>query len=72
MTLWLCNCCVVPAPYTPEITSETDTSNFEEFEPKPSETSGAGPVNSSALAVHLPFVGFTFTHNRYVNLIDIV
>ena len=58
--------CLAPAPYTPEIASEADTSNFEEFDPKPSENNAAGPVNSSALAVHLPFVGFTYTHNRYV------
>ncbi|XP_065912103.1 serine/threonine-protein kinase MRCK alpha-like [Dysidea avara] len=56
-----------PAPYTPEIASEADTSNFEEFDPKPSENNAAGPVNSSALAVHLPFVGFTYTHNSLMS-----
>lgn len=54
---------VAPAPYTPEITSETDTSNFEVFDPKPSESAGA-PVSSSALAIHLPFVGFSYTYER--------
>lgn len=64
---YVCVCvCLAPAPYIPDITSETDTSNFEEFDPKPSENNAAGPVNSSALAVHLPFIGFTYTHNRYV------
>lgn len=51
------------APYVPEIASETDTSNFEVFDPKPSESAGA-PVSSSALAVHLPFIGFSFTYER--------
>ena len=55
---------LAPAPYTPEISSETDTSNFEVFDPKPSECAGA-PVSSSALAVHLPFVGFSYTYDRY-------
>lgn len=54
-----------PAPYIPEIADETDTSNFEVFEPKPSESAG-GPVSSSALAVHLPFVGFSYTYERYI------
>ena len=56
-------CSVAPAPYIPEIASETDTSNFEVFDPKPSESAG-GPVSSSALAIHLPFVGFSFTYER--------
>ena len=55
--------CIGPAPYLPEISSETDTSNFEVFDPKPSESAG-GPVNSSALAVHLPFIGFSYTYGR--------
>ena len=56
-------CFVAPAPYIPEIADETDTSNFELFDPKPSESAG-GPVTSSALAVHLPFVGFSYTYER--------
>lgn len=49
------------APYTPEIHSETDTSNFEEVERDTTPTVQR-PANARAfVGLHLPFAGFTFT-----------
>uniref|UniRef100_A0A1X7VNS0 non-specific serine/threonine protein kinase n=1 Tax=Amphimedon queenslandica TaxID=400682 RepID=A0A1X7VNS0_AMPQE len=47
-------------PYIPEFTSDTDTRNFEPYEP---DDPGHDPTppNLTALTLHLPFVGFTFT-----------
>uniref|UniRef100_A0A5S6R2R6 non-specific serine/threonine protein kinase n=1 Tax=Trichuris muris TaxID=70415 RepID=A0A5S6R2R6_TRIMR len=52
------------APYKPEISSPTDTSNFEveDSDFMPCDTK---PPNVSApfTGHHLPFIGFTYTHN---------
>ncbi|XP_064397756.1 serine/threonine-protein kinase MRCK alpha-like isoform X2 [Halichondria panicea] len=59
----------VSPPYIPEFSSPTDTRNFDPIE---EEDDGMprghypDPMSSSkmtALTVHLPFVGFTYTHN---------
>ncbi|PNF42329.1 hypothetical protein B7P43_G05285, partial [Cryptotermes secundus] len=50
------------APYKPEVSSPTDTSNFD-VDDTDIRTSDAVPptANSAFTALHLPFVGFTFT-----------
>jgi serine/threonine-protein kinase MRCK len=50
-------------PYIPEFTSDTDTRNFEPYEPEdePSGHDSTPPLNMSALTFHLSFVGFTYT-----------
>ncbi|XP_042899175.1 serine/threonine-protein kinase Genghis Khan isoform X2 [Parasteatoda tepidariorum] len=56
------------APYIPEVSSPTDTSNFDvdESDLKHSESSPpvANPVFSG---VHLPFIGFTFTSGSKIS-----
>jgi serine/threonine-protein kinase MRCK len=53
------------APYKPEVSSPTDTSNFD-VDDTDIRTSDAVPptANSAFTALHLPFVGFTFTQGR--------
>ena len=57
-------------PYIPEFTSDSDTRNFEPYEP---EDNGLGrhdntpPPNMTALTFHLPFVGFTYTHGSILS-----
>lgn len=54
------------APYIPEVSSPTDTSNFDVDEAD-TRTSDAVPptaANPAFSALHLPFVGFTFTSGR--------
>lgn len=50
------------APYIPEVSSPTDTSNFD-VDDNDIRVSDALPPSSNAIftALHLPFVGFTFT-----------
>lgn len=58
------------APYIPEVTSPTDTSNFDvdDMDVKLPET--VPPQSNAAFSgLHLPFVGFTFTRNS--NLSDL-
>ncbi|KAL5287961.1 gek family protein [Megaselia abdita] len=52
------------APYIPEVSSPTDTSNFD-VDDNDMRLSDAVPptANSAFSALHLPFIGFTFTQN---------
>lgn len=54
------------APYIPEVSSPSDTSNFD-VDDTDVRTSDAVPpaANSAFSALHLPFVGFSFTQGRY-------
>ncbi|KAE8752370.1 hypothetical protein FOCC_FOCC000842 [Frankliniella occidentalis] len=57
------------APYIPEVSSPTDTSNFDVDEAD-TRTSDAVPptaANPAFSALHLPFVGFTFTSGSCIS-----
>lgn len=53
------------APYIPEVSSPTDTSNFD-VDDADIRLSDAMPptANNAFTGLHLPFVGFTFTQGR--------
>lgn len=54
-----------PAPYIPEVSSPTDTSNFDVDDTVIRSSDAAAPTANAAFsALHLPFVGFTFTQGR--------
>jgi serine/threonine-protein kinase MRCK len=57
------------APYIPEVSSPTDTSNFD-VDDADIRLSDAMPptANNAFTGLHLPFVGFTFTQGRYLEL----
>ena len=54
------------APYIPEVSSPTDTSNFDvdEADTRVSDAVPPTAANPAFSALHLPFVGFTFTQGR--------
>lgn len=56
------------APYIPEVSSPTDTSNFDvdETDLKPSDSA---PPNSNSVfsGLHLPFIGFTYTSESKIS-----
>ncbi|OAD55454.1 Serine/threonine-protein kinase MRCK alpha [Eufriesea mexicana] len=53
------------APYIPEVSSPTDTSNFDVDDTDVRSSDAVPPAANSAFsALHLPFVGFTFTQGR--------
>lgn len=53
-----------PAPYVPEVSSPTDTSNFDVDDTTIRHCDTVPPTSNPAFSgVHLPFVGFTFTQN---------
>jgi len=50
------------APYIPEVSSPTDTSNFDVDDNDIRQSDAVPPAtNAIFTALHLPFVGFTFT-----------
>ncbi|XP_076355418.1 serine/threonine-protein kinase MRCK alpha-like isoform X1 [Tachypleus tridentatus] len=52
-----------PAPYVPDVSSPTDTSNFDDLDELDQRSNDSVPPtgNSVFSGLHLPFVGFTFT-----------
>ena len=53
-------------PYVPEVTGETDTSNFDEIDPNAKLPESQPPHSHAAFkGHHLPFAGWTFSNNRY-------
>lgn len=56
------------APYIPEVSSPTDTSNFDvdESDLKPSDSSPP-TANSVFSGLHLPFIGFTYTSGSKIS-----
>lgn len=55
------------APYIPEVSSPTDTSNFDVDDSETrSQDTCPPPANAAFSALHLPFIGFSFTQGRFV------
>lgn len=55
------------APYIPEVSSPTDTSNFDVDDSETrSQDTCPPPANAAFNALHLPFIGFSFTQGRFV------
>lgn len=54
------------APYFPEVSSPTDTSNFDvdDMDVRLSDALPPVPASPAFSALHLPFVGFSFTQGR--------
>lgn len=50
------------APYTVELKSDADTTNFDDIEENPNEVDSF-PTPRTYAGNHLPFVGFTFSHS---------
>lgn len=57
------------APYIPEVSSPTDTSHFDvdDTDIRASEAVPPAAANAAFSALHLPFVGFTFTQGCQVS-----
>ncbi|XP_064087873.1 LOW QUALITY PROTEIN: serine/threonine-protein kinase Genghis Khan-like [Macrobrachium nipponense] len=56
------------APYIPEVSSPTDTSNFDVDETEArSQDACPPPANPAFSALHLPFVGFSFTQGSKIS-----
>ncbi|ENN78391.1 hypothetical protein YQE_05191, partial [Dendroctonus ponderosae] len=55
------------APYVPEVSSPTDTSNFDVDDADIRISDALPPTTNSAFTgLHLPFIGFTFTQGSYI------
>lgn len=56
------------APYIPEVSSPTDTSNFDVDDSETrSQDACPPPANAAFSALHLPFVGFSFTQGSHIS-----
>ncbi|XP_003425741.1 serine/threonine-protein kinase Genghis Khan [Nasonia vitripennis] len=56
------------APYIPEVSSPTDTSNFDVDDTDVRSSDAVPPsANSAFSALHLPFVGFSFTQGSCIS-----
>ncbi|XP_012250949.2 serine/threonine-protein kinase Genghis Khan isoform X1 [Athalia rosae] len=56
------------APYIPEVSSPTDTSNFDVDDTDVRSSDAVPPAaNSAFAALHLPFVGFSFTQGSRIS-----
>ncbi|KAK8751349.1 hypothetical protein OTU49_014334, partial [Cherax quadricarinatus] len=56
------------APYIPEVSSPTDTSNFDVDDSEArSQDACPPPANAAFSALHLPFVGFSFTQGSQIS-----
>ncbi|XP_043252876.1 serine/threonine-protein kinase Genghis Khan isoform X3 [Colletes gigas] len=56
------------APYIPEVSSPTDTSNFDVDDTDVRSSDAVPPAANSAFsALHLPFVGFSFTQGSCIS-----
>lgn len=56
------------APYIPEVSSPTDTSNFDVDDSEArSQDACPPPANPAFSALHLPFVGFSFTQGSQIS-----
>ncbi|XP_066506821.1 myotonin-protein kinase isoform X2 [Hoplias malabaricus] len=61
----------LPAPYHPEVSNPTDTSNFDVLDDCLSETETLSDVMDRAPAgVHLAFVGYSYTATRETGAVD--
>ncbi|KAI4877731.1 hypothetical protein NFI96_002062 [Prochilodus magdalenae] len=61
----------LPAPYHPEVSNATDTSNFDVLDDCLSETETLSDVMDRApVGVHLAFVGYSYTATRETGAID--
>lgn len=57
-----------PAPYVPDVSSPSDTSNFDVDDNTIRHSDSVPPTSNPAFSgFHLPFVGFTFTQNSYLS-----
>ncbi|KAG8182959.1 hypothetical protein JTE90_003336 [Oedothorax gibbosus] len=56
------------APYIPEVSSPTDTSNFDVDESDLKSSDSAPPTSNSVFSgLHLPFIGFTYTSGSKIS-----
>merc|ERR1719450_941215 len=56
------------APYIPEVSSPTDTSNFDVDDNDIRQSDAQPPSHNPAFSgLHLPFVGFTFTQGSLLS-----
>uniref|UniRef100_W5L6A5 non-specific serine/threonine protein kinase n=1 Tax=Astyanax mexicanus TaxID=7994 RepID=W5L6A5_ASTMX len=61
----------LPAPYQPEVSNATDTSNFDVLDDCLSETETLTDVMDRApVGVHLAFVGYSYTATRETGAVD--
>ncbi|XP_051542022.1 myotonin-protein kinase-like isoform X2 [Myxocyprinus asiaticus] len=62
---------LLPAPYQPEVSNATDTSNFDVLDDSLSEMESLSDVMESApVGVHLAFVGYSYTATRETGALD--